>query len=113
MKTINRSAFVVRPKEPYLAWAASQDADAPGVAHSLRDRVSVYLVPEDPAGREETAPLADYFAEIFELELEAWWRDEDAWPAKRDLDTFLQWFHVVGESIVVDLGVGRLRVEES
>ena len=111
MKTVNRSAFVVRPKEPYIQWAAGVGDDS-GDAASLRSRASVYLVPEDPQGEEETAPLEDFFVEIFEMELEAWYLDEDQWPATRDLNTFKQWFDVVGESVVVDLGSSPLRNEE-
>ena len=29
MRTLNRAAFVVTPKEPYLRWAASLGEDAP------------------------------------------------------------------------------------
>jgi hypothetical protein len=112
MRTLNRSAFVVRPKEPYLQWAAGIDADSAEAAEVLRGQASVYLVPRDPLDREETAPLADYFSEIFRIELEAWSLDEGQWPATRDLETFRRWFDVVGESIVVDLAGGRLRIEE-
>lgn len=112
MKTLNRSAFVVRPKEPYLRWAANVDGDSEDAAEELRGQVSVYLVPRDPHDQEETAPLADFFREIFRIELEAWCLDEDQWPAARDLDTFGRWFDVVGQSIVVDLAGGRLRIEE-
>ena len=112
MRAINRSAFVVRPKEPFLRWAAGVDAKAPSAAESLRGRVSVYLVPEDPRGEKETPPLADYFMQIFRIELEGWSRDESQWPEMPDLETFEQWFDVVGESIIVDLGADRLRTEE-
>jgi hypothetical protein len=112
VKTVNRAAFIVRPKGPYLRWAASLEDEAPAAAETLRDRVSVYLVPEDPTGQEETAPLADYFETIFTYELEAWSLDEDLWPRERDLATFHRWFAVVGESVIVDLGDEPLRSEE-
>jgi len=74
--------------------------------------MSVYLVPEHRTGTEETTPLSRYFRQLFELELEAWSRDETTWPARRDLKMFRRWFDVVGESMVVDLGSGDLLVEE-
>ena len=111
MRTVNRSAFVVRPREPYLRWAAGIDDDPADAMETLRRHVSIYLVAEDPRGEAETAPLADYCEEIFEMELEAWSLDEGRWPETRDLVTFVQWFDVTGESIVVDLETTRLRAE--
>lgn len=72
-RTLNRSVFVVRPREPYRRWAMSLDADAGDLALA---RASVYLVPEDPTEEHETPPLEDYCAAIFALELEAWTPDE-------------------------------------
>ena len=112
MRTVNRAALVVRFKEPYLQWAAGLDPADTDIVDDLRKHTSVYLVPEDPRGEQETAPLADFFGAIFDLELEAWCVDDSLWPEVRDLDTFLEWFEVVGESIVIDLGKGRLLSEE-
>jgi len=72
MRTINRSALLVRPKEPYLDWARNVDDDPFDAAQSLRGKTSVYLVAQDPEEREESAALELYFQEIFESELEAW-----------------------------------------
>lgn len=113
IKTINRSAFIIRPKEPYLRWAAGVDGAAAADTHVLRGRTSVYLVPEDPDGAEETPPLADYFEDIFTSELLAWCRDSTAWPRERNLEMFRDWFEVSGQSVVVDLRGGRLKHEKS
>ena len=45
-------------------------------------------------------------------QLEAWCIDDSLWPPVRDLDTVLEWFEVVGESVVIDLGREPLRSEE-
>ena len=112
METVNRAAFIVKPREPYLRWAASLDNEAARDAESLRARASVYLVPEDPSFKEETPPLREYFDEIFTMELAAWSEDENCWPVNRDLGTLLQWFKVYRQSVVVDLGANELRIEE-
>ncbi len=112
MKTVNRAAFVVRFKEPYIQWAIGLDSADADLADRLRQHTSVYLVPEDPRGEEETAPLADFFSAIFEFELEAWCVDDTLWPAVRDLGMFREWFEVIGESLVIDLAPGKLRSEE-
>ena len=88
MRILNRAAFVVTPKEPYLRWAASLGEDAPEQAQDLANEVAVYLVPEISTGEGETPPLGGYFEKIFEIELEAWSTDESGWPALRDLKTF-------------------------
>ncbi len=112
VRTINRSALVVRPRQRFLRWAASLDAKAAGHAKALESRVAIYLVPEDPNGEGESPPLEEYFEGIFARELEAWSTDEWQWPIRRDLATFREWFDVTAESMVVDLGTGPVRVEE-
>jgi hypothetical protein len=112
MRILNRAVLLVRYREPYLRWAASLDEKAPDHAGTLKDHVSVYLVPEDPLEEHETHPLTDCFVEIFEHELEDWCTDEALWPARRDFATFQAWFEVTGQSIVLDLGRGAIRGEE-
>jgi len=110
IQTVNRAAVVVRPKEPFLRWAASLDDSAPDQAEALRSQASVYLVPEDDDG--EMPPIDAYAQEIFELELESWCTDENRWPATLDLTTFLAWFDITMESLVVDLGADEIVSEE-
>ena len=110
---INRAALVVRPRQPYLDWAASLDEEAPAQIPAISKRMSVYLVGEDPNEEEETAPLEDYYEAIFETELAAWSEDEKQWPQQRSLAMFHEWFDVVGESVVTDLESSPIRVERS
>jgi hypothetical protein len=112
MKILNRAAFIVRPRDGYLRWAASLDADAYPLIKHLQQRVSVYLVPENARGDAETPPLEDYFEQILDMELEAWSRDESQWPKDLDFATFKEWFDVDGESMVIDLADDRLEAEE-
>jgi len=112
MRILNRAVFVVRYREPYLRWAASLDDKASAHAADLPTAMSVYLVPEDPTGQDETPPLHDFFETIFTQELESWWTDESQWPEKRDFATFQQWFEVTGHSMVMDLGIGPIRMEQ-
>lgn len=60
---------------------------------------------------EETA-LASLYADVFELELEAWYTDESAWPSPRTLAMFREWFKVEFHTLVMDLGDGQI-VEDS
>jgi len=111
MRTVNRSALLVRPKEPYLRWASGLGEESGSLAESLRDTTSIYLVAEDPRGEQESAPIEDYYRRIFELELEAWHTDPADWPKKRDFRAFQEWFAVKAQSIVVDLEDSGLEVE--
>jgi hypothetical protein len=110
MATINRSAFILRPREPFVHWATSVDADAANAA--LAAHASVYLVPEDANGEFEAPALEEYFEEMFELELSDWTEDETRWPARRDFELFLEWFDVQGEPVVTDLGRGQILIED-
>lgn len=112
MRTINRSAIVVRYKEPYIRWAAELNAADAKFAQDLRTFTTVYLVPWDQHGREDASSVAEHFGGIFDHGLSAWCDDESRWPPVRDRETFHKWFEVVAESVVVDLGGDSLHSEE-
>ncbi|MBI5622183.1 MAG: hypothetical protein HY924_00245 [Elusimicrobia bacterium] len=95
-----------------MDWAASLDEEAPTHAKDLSSRVAIYLVAEDPKEEQETAPLKNYYEEIFKEELAAWTPDEDRWPKTRTLKMFHDWFEAVGESIVTDLESDTIESEE-
>ena len=111
MKLLNRSALIVRYREPFLRWASGIDDDDPTGPADLRESVSVYLVPPDPAEREESAPIGEFLTAIFEYELESWCSDQELWPPQRDAAAFAAWFDVTTESMVIDLALGKLRAE--
>jgi len=112
MRALNRSTLLVRPKEPYVSWAASVDAAAKEDENYVRNQYSIYLVAPDPNARKESAPLEWYYEEIFELELDAWHTDEAAWPENRDFDTFQKWFDVRAMSLLIDLDDSPIEVDE-
>ena len=62
-----------------------------------------YLLPDYESDNEGKEILRHYFDLIFEEQLAGWWQDETAWPSRRDLATFLQWFDVEFHSLVLDL----------
>jgi len=78
MKEIDRSILIIRAKKPFLLPEYEDDSQME------------YL-------------LRKYFKQIFEEQLNGWWLDEDAWPSRRDLETFKQWFDVEFHSVVFDL----------
>ncbi len=102
MKTadVNRSVLLVRPRAPYLEWAA---ANGDGVDYPVDHERTAYLLPVYGDATEGEAVLRRHCAAIFEAELEAWCTDESTWPRRQTYAEFLRWFEVEQHSIVVDL----------
>jgi hypothetical protein len=98
---LNRSTVMVRPKQPYLDWAAQVDdsGDAPDPA----DERTVYLIPEYDDEDHAWELLEEIYPEIFENELYGWHTDEDAWPQERSFAMFQEWFEIELNPIVEDL----------
>lgn len=108
---VNRGVLIVRPKQPYLDWAAGlDDSNLVPDAHGER---TVYLIPEFESDDEAAEILADLYAEIFERELDDWYTDESVWPQDRTLAMFNQWFDIEFHSVVEDLCAYALEDDES
>ena len=113
MEMINRSAIVVKPAQPFLNWLHRVD---PTSAHltldNLRLEPTVYLLPECESKEQAIELLREVCAEIFEEQLNGWYRVPSAWPAERDLNAFLRWFEWSLHSMVVDLADDPIEHEE-
>jgi hypothetical protein len=95
---LNRGVVIVRPKQPYLDWAAGLDDS--GIMPDPNDEPTVYLIPsyEDEASASEI--LEKVHPVIFENERHT---DEAAWPKGRDFAMFKDWFEIELHSVVEDL----------
>jgi hypothetical protein len=98
---LNRSAVMVRPRQPYLDWAAQVDDS--GVLPEASDERTVYLIPEYDDEDQAWELLEEIYPEIFENELYGWHTDEDAWPQERSFAMFQEWFEIELNAIVEDL----------
>lgn len=98
---LNRGVLIVRPKQPYLDWAAGLDDS--GLVPDAEGERTVYLIPsfEDDSEAEEV--LEEVYGVVFDLELDGWHTDESAWPRNRTLAMFKEWFHIELHSVVEDL----------
>ncbi len=115
MLLVNRTALVVKPKQPYIDWANSLDSSSDGPVLSLEDPEldhNVYLVDEviDPDELQEQ--LRRHYRTIFENELRDWHLLEADWPQGRDFEMFEAWFTVETHSVVIDLSDYELEVED-
>jgi len=114
MRAINRATMVVRPRQPYVDWADSIDDDE-GARLTLeehREDPTAYLIPvvDDVEQAEEI--LVACWPLLFENELESWCTEDEAWPADRTLEMFLDWFDVELHSTVVDIAADPIEGED-
>ncbi|MFN3326344.1 MAG: hypothetical protein ACK5AZ_22840 [Bryobacteraceae bacterium] len=113
MKTINRSALVVRPAQPFLNWLQQVDPTSAHLTlHDLRLEPTIYLLPEWDTEEEALQHLAEVSNDIFEEQLNGWYRVPSVWPASRDLNAFLLWFDCRFHSMIIDVCAERLRHED-
>jgi hypothetical protein len=109
---LNRSALIVKAKQPFLKWLCSLPDPAKVTLKELNWDSTLYLLPEYTFESEEEEILAHYFDLIFEEELSGWWTNEADWPADRGLDTFKKWFDFEFQSMIVDIVDAPLTDEE-
>jgi hypothetical protein len=98
---LNRAVLIVRPKQPFLNWAAQLDDS--GLVPDPTGEQTAYLVPEFEDDNKAERVLKRVFSEVFERELFGWHTDETAWPKNRTFTMFRQWFQVELHSVVEDL----------
>jgi hypothetical protein len=102
MRTVNRVAVVVSPREPFRAWARSLEDASPIDELPLADLTTVYLAEaEEPVEAESV--IRRHFAAIFEEQLVGWHRVASAWPTPRTYVLFREWFDVSVIELVFDL----------
>ena len=62
--------------------------------------------------REALTHLEEVCAEIFEEQLDSWYRVPSSWPVNQDFDTFKRWFEYRFHSMLVDLCEDPLEHDE-
>jgi hypothetical protein len=101
---INRSAVILRYKDPFVRWINEVDPyeDNPGITlENANDDRTVYLISNDEDENIEKWITLNYKT-LFENELEDWYTDKSLWPKKRDKKTFNEWFTVEWHTVLVD-----------
>lgn len=87
MSTLNRSAIVVKPKQPFLDWLHA--ADPTSLELTLLNPVrepTIYLIPEYDTKEDVAEVLRELCQEIFEEQLAGWYTDTSNWPRDRNFD---------------------------
>ena len=98
---LNRAVLIVRPKQPYIDWAAGLDDS--GLVPDAEDEQTVYLIPSYEDEDEAWEIVEEVYETVFENELYDWHTDESAWPQDRDFAMFQEWFDIELHSVVEDL----------
>ena len=102
---LNRSAIVVKPRQPFLDWLHTADPTSHRL--TLRDLTrepTIYLIPECDTERGRPRSLARNCARRF-----SWsnWRVgsemKTSWPRDLGFDVFCRWFDFQHHSMLVDL----------
>jgi len=113
MKLLNRAAFAVLPKQPFVDWANSLEQDDEGLNEQLslaehREEGTVYLIDEVEEQADFDSALAAHWGTIFENELAAWDEFGDQWPQDRNQQMFDDWFEVQPQVMAIDLAASTL-----
>lgn len=112
MYIINRSAIIVRLKQPYIDWANSLDDSEKYSLDSLNRENHIYLISDYDTDEELEEIIKDLYSEIFTVELFAWVTDPKLWPMNRDYSTFKEWFEIEAHSMVFDPYEDTIEAEE-
>jgi hypothetical protein len=104
ISSLNRSAILVIPKQPYADWANSLDDDGPRFQLSeASDELTVFLGPDLDTIEEIEAFVITNFDFFFEYWLFSWSTDPAQWPKRRTPRMFRDWFEIRVHTMVEDV----------
>lgn len=102
--TVNRSAIVVKPRQPFLDWLHAADPTSGKLTlQELTQDPTVYLIPECDTDEDVADILRELCEEIFVEQLAAWFTDTTTWPQDLSFEVFCRWFEYQHHSMLVDL----------
>lgn len=100
MNLLNRSAITVSYKKPFINWSNKLTPDML-LDENMLGESKTYLTNEIIDDAEKL--IKKYYKQIFEMELEGMWTDENDWPQKRTFKLFNEWFNYEVSDFVIDL----------
>jgi len=108
IKLLNRSAILIRPKQPLADWAAKVAPEEETDLATLRLEGTVYLIDEVEEESDFLQALGSGWRAIFENELSAWDEFGDDWPTGLSRMMFEQWFEAEPQILAFDLSTQPL-----
>ena len=113
MQSVNRTAVVIKPKQPFVDWLNSVPGEKSDYTlEKMSPEHTTYLIPEFFGPDEALACVKKIYSYIFEYELFGWYTDEELWPKKRTWEIFQKWFDIEMNSEVYDMVDGEIEKEE-
>jgi hypothetical protein len=113
MQRINRTAAIIKPKQPFVDWLNSlPDDDHVYTLKELSADNLTFLIPEADSREGAIGYIRKKYNLIFEWELWGWVTADELWPAKRDWKAFMEWFEIEINSEVFDLVEGVVERED-
>lgn len=105
MQSVNRTAVVIKPKQPFVDWLNSVPGES---SDNTLERVTsenlTFLIPDFFGPNESLEYIKKVYHNIFEYELWGWYTAEELWPQeKRNWKMFQEWFSIEINSEVIDL----------
>ncbi|MDI1234540.1 MAG: hypothetical protein PSX81_09680 [bacterium] len=105
MNILNRSAITISYKKPFIDWNNDLTPDML-LEENMLGESKTYLTNAFFDDAEKL--MKKYFKDIFEMELEGMWTDENDWPQKRTFKLFNEWFNYEVSDIVIDLSKNEI-----
>ena len=113
MQSINRTAVVIRPKQPFVDWLNSvPDEEIEFTLERVSDDNLTFLIPPYNNPDESLACVKKIYDQLFEFELFGWVETEEIWPQNRTWELFQEWFEIEINSEVFDLVDEEIEKEE-
>jgi len=112
MQSINRTAIVIKPKQPFVDWVNSTPGDDEYTLQELTSDNLIFLMPDYDDYEQIQKYLKKIYHQIFEWELFGWYTDENLWPTNRNWKMFNEWFSYEICSEVFDLVGSPIEIEE-
>ena len=112
MKSINRTAIIIKPKQPFVDWINTTPGKEVFSMKEISKENTVLLIPEINDYDDAHNFIKSCYEEIFEWELFGWVTAEELWPKNRSWKMFNEWFNIEINSEVFDLVDGEIEKEE-
>lgn len=110
---IDRAIVIVKKKEPFLKWVNNLPIqDVKVDLNALNDEPTTYLIPAYEENYLLLAHLSAVCHEIFVLEMNGWWTEEELWEKDLSWENFNKWFDYEICSLPIDLGEDEIFREE-
>lgn len=113
--SIDRSAFVLIPKQPMFDWIMEVDpVPASLTLEDIRKDPDIFMVQQEKVETHVDADawISKHWKPLFEHVLNDWYTDEKLWPKNRTVKMFREWFDVQFHSMIWDLEGAQITHED-